>query len=192
MQLIDLIKRTRSYRRFDENHLITEPTLRYLVDHARLGASARNQQSLKYIVVNFTMKCRQIFPLLSWAGYLKNWSGPAEGERPTAYIIVLHDKNIAERHFCDEGIAMQNILLAATELKLGGCIIASVKREKLRELIQIPEHLEILDVIALGKPTEEVVLEEMEDDNYEYWRDEKEVHHVPKRPLDSIVINWED
>src|SRR6056297_3355434 len=168
MKVIDLIRKTRSYRRFDESHAIPEQTLRNLIDHARLGASARNQQSLKFLVVYDAGKCNQIFPLLAWAGYLKDWEGPAEDERPTAYIIVLHDKNIAERHFCDEGIAMQNTLLAATELKLGGCIIASVKRDELRKLIQIPEHLEILDVIALGKPTEKVIIEEMKNDDYKY------------------------
>jgi hypothetical protein len=54
--------------------------------------------------------------------------------------------------------------------------------------VKLNEQYEILHVIALGKPKETVVLEEMKDNNVKYWRDENQVHHVPKRPLDDIIL----
>lgn len=187
MELIDLIRKNRSIRRFDESMKIDQQLLINFVEHARLSASARNQQSLKFLLVNDTEKNQKIFPLLRWAGYLTDWDGPGEGERPAAYIVVLHDNKIAKSHFCDEGIAMQSITLAAAEAGFGCCIIASVDRDKLRSTFRLPGHLDILDVVAIGKPAEKAVLEEMTSADYKYWRDEHDVHHVPKRPQSEIL-----
>jgi len=189
MKLHDLILKNRSYRRFYEDHKISTETLRELVDLARLSPSGGNLQPLKYKLSNNTETNNKIFPCLAWAGYLTDWPGPAEGERPSAYIIILEDSSIKKEVKNDQGIASQSILLGAVENGLGGCIIGSIKKEKLREVLQIPAHLEILLVIALGKPKEIVVIENLPTDgNIKYWRDENGVHHVPKRGLDEIVI----
>lgn len=189
MSLKQLILKNRSYRRFNQSKQITTETLKELINLARLSASARNQQSLKYIISNSDETNNLIFPELSWAGYLTDWDGPTEGEQPTAYIICLHDKSIADSHFCDEGIAAQSILLGAVEKKLGGCIIWAVKRENLRKKLSIPEQYKIIQVIALGEPAEQVQIEKMSGDDYKYWRDDNQVHHVPKRDLDDIILD---
>ena len=130
-----------------------------------------------------------IFPTLKWAGYLADWPGPAEGERPSAYIVILGDKDIVPQTGVDHGIAAQNILLGATEKGLGGCMIASIDRKQLRRGLEIPDRYDILLVIALGKPKETVVLETVgPDGDIKYWRDEDGVHHVPKRSLGEIII----
>ncbi len=185
----ELVKKTRSYRRFHEDHAISMDVLRNLVNLARLSASTANRQPLKYILCCDEKRNGIVFPKLAWAGFLKDWDGPEEGERPTAYIIVLGDKRISEAFGCDHGIASQNILLGATNEGLGGCIVGSVKRERLRKELNIPDHFEILHVIALGKPKEEVVIETVgPDGDIKYWRDESGVHHVPKRTLDEIIV----
>ena len=185
----DLINRTRSYRRFQQNHRIELNTLRELVDIARLSAAAGNLQPLKYILSNEPAKNSKIFQHLAWAGYLRDWRGPEEGERPSAYIIVLGDKRICNSFGCDHGIACQNIMLAAVEKGLGGCMIGSVNRERLRTDLDIPDYLEILLVLALGKPNETVVLEEVgPEGDIKYWRDSDGVHHVPKRRLEDIIV----
>ena len=188
--LKSLILQNRSYRRFDETRPMTKVEMLEMIDAARLSASARNAQPLKYYLSDAPDLNREIFPLLAWAGYLKDWPGPAEGERPTGYIIQLVDTTIAINYFCDDGIAAQSILLTATEMGLGGCIIASVKKEQLARVLRLPEHLSIIQVIALGKPIEKVGIEEMKDYHIKYWRDQNEVHHVPKRPLSDLVINF--
>jgi nitroreductase len=185
----DLVERTRSYRRFYQDVNIELETLRELVDVARLSAAAGNLQPLKYILSNEPVKNSKIFQHLAWAGYLRDWRGPEEGERPAAYIIVLGDKRICNSFGCDHGIACQNIMLAAVEKGLGGCMIGSVNRERLRTDLAIADYLEILLVLALGKPNETVVLEEVgPEGDIKYWRDSDGVHHVPKRRLEDIIV----
>ena len=142
-----------------------------------------------YAIRSYHGWCQQVFPLLSWAGYLKNWPGPGAGERPAAYIVMLNDRNISTNYYCDDGIAAQSILLGAVEDGYGGCIIAAVQRPKLKELLQLDEHLDIIQVLALGKPKETVVLEDIQDNDHHYWRDANQVHHVPKRKLDELILH---
>ncbi len=187
----DLVFRNRSYRRFQESYKIDEHTLRDLIKLARLTPSGANLQPLKYLLSNEPVKNDKIFPNLAWAGYLKNWPGPIEGERPSAYVIILGDKAITKNFGCDHGIAAQTILLGATEKGLGGCMIGSINRENLRKALHIPAEYEILLVLALGKPVEEVVIQPVvPGGEIKYWRDEKGVHHVPKRALKEIIVEF--
>jgi nitroreductase len=185
----DLVLKTRSYRRFYEDTAISPETLRELVDLARLSASARNMQPLKYALCCHRETNAAVFATLAWAGYLTDWPGPIEGERPSAYIVVLGDKSLSQSFGADHGIAMQSILLGATEMGLGGCLIGSIQRERLRQILAIPERYEILNVVALGKPKENVVLDPVgPDGDIKYWRDDAAVHHVPKRALQDIIV----
>jgi nitroreductase len=185
----DLILKNRSYRRFYQDMPVSIDTLRELVDLARLSASAANKQPLKYILSCDPQRNALVFQNLAWAGYLKSWPGPEEGERPSAYIIILGDKTISQSFGCDHGIAAQSILLGATEKGLGGCIIGSVRKAELSQALSIPVDYEILLVIALGKPKETVVLEVVgAGGDIKYWRDEQGVHHVPKRSLAEIIV----
>jgi len=185
----DLIRGNRSYRRFYENEAVSRDTLTWLVNLARLSASGANLQPLKYILSHDPAKNAAIFPCLAWAGYLKDWPGPAAGERPGAYIVILGDQEITQNFGCDHGIAAQSILLGARAQGLGGCMIGSIKRDRLREVLNIPEKLEILLVLALGRPKEQVVLEEAAaGGSIKYWRDPQGVHHVPKRRLEDIIL----
>jgi len=185
--LYDLIRKTRSFRRFQEEEFVHIDVLRSLVDMARLGGSARNVQPLKYILINDPEINAKIFPHLGWAGYLKDWPGPEEGERPAAYIVCLLDTHLSPEADCDLGIATQNILLGATEKGLGGCRIASFS-SRLKDLLSIDDHLKVLLVVALGKTVEKVSLEERQSDaDIKYWRDADQVHHVPKRTLQEVI-----
>lgn len=186
--LKDLILKNRSYRRFYQTEKISEKQLLEWVDLARNSASARNAQPLKYLLCVDESMNTSVFETLGWAGYLTSWPGPDEGERPSAYIIMLSDTSIPGNYLCDDGIATQSILLGAVEAGFGGCIIYSVNRKRLREILNLEEQYEIIQVLALGKPKETVVLEEMKDGEVKYWRDEAQVHHVPKRSLDEIII----
>jgi len=187
--LDELVKGNRSYRRFHPETALTLETLKGLVNLARLSASAANLQPLKYFLSAEPQSNAAIFSCLAWAGYLKDWPGPAEGERPAAYIVILGDTGISKNFGCDHGIAAQSILLGARAQGLGGCMLGSIQRDRLRELLQIPEQLDILLVIALGRPKETVVLEEVgPGGDIKYWRGPDGIHHVPKRRLEDIIL----
>lgn len=185
----DLIMKNRSYRRFHHDKPITEKQLQDLVELARLSPSAANLQPLKYIISCTPKKNEMIFSCLAWAGYLKDWPGPETVERPTGYIVILGDTQITNDFGCNHGIAAQSITLGATEMGFGACMIASIQRNKLAELLKIPPRYEILLVIALGEPIERVVIVEAKDGDIKYWRDANKTHHVPKRPLSDIILN---
>lgn len=189
MAFIDLVKGNRSFRRFDQSVKVGIDTLKQLVELARCSASAANLQPLKYVLCSDETMNKSIFDCLVWAAYLKEWKGPGDGEQPSAYIVVLGDKSITENFRCDHGIAAQSILLGASELGLGGCMLAAINHKKLRPLLKIDAGHEVLLVIALGKPAETVVLEDVgEGGSIRYWRDSDDVHHVPKRSIDEMVL----
>jgi len=186
----DLVLKNRSYRRFFEEEKITQDTLLKLVDYARLVPSGANKQALRYCLASEESYNDHIFETLGWAGYLKDWQGPVAGERPAAYIILLQDSSYKMATNFDAGIVAQTILLGATEMGLGGCMIGNIQTEKLKQVLNLAENLEIVLVLALGKPKESVVIETMDEKgDIRYWRDEQQIHHVPKRNLQDIIIN---
>jgi nitroreductase len=189
MSLKHLILKTRSYRRFDESYRIDLKTLESLIDLARLSASGANRQPLKYLIYCSPEDCERIFPSIAWAGYLSDWAGPEKGERPSGYIIILGDRSITELFGIDHGIAAQSIMLGATEAGLGGCIIASIKHDEIRDELNIPDNFDILLILALGKPVEKVIIDEIKDGDVKYWRDNQKNHHIPKRSLNELIIN---
>ena len=187
--LKDLIIRNRSYRRFYQGKKVPLAVLEELIELARLSPSAANLQPLKYIISTAASANNKIFKTLAWAGYLTDWSGPEDGERPAAYIIILLDESISKKSDCDHGIVAQSMMLGAVEKGLGGCIIGSIQREKLSKELKLPDHFKIMLVLALGYPKERVKIELLpEDKSIQYWRDKKQVHHVPKRNLNNLIL----
>jgi nitroreductase len=188
MKLKELVRKTRSYRRFRQD-TIARKTLVELVDPARASASAANLQPLKYFLSADTATNAKIFPHTKWAGKLKDWGGPKPGEQPTAYILILLDTEIAKAAGNDVGIAAQTIALGACEKGIGTCMIGSLDRQQLMDILKIPSRFHIELAIALGVPGETVVLEEVgANGSIDYYRDGSDIHHVPKRKLDDVII----
>jgi len=187
--VFDLIPRARTVRKFHENQPIDTSILRSLVDLARLSPSAANLQALKYCLSNTPERNQVIFDNLAWAGYLPDWPGPAQGERPAAYILQLADEQLGSPKEVDAGLALQSMVLGAASRGLGHCILANVNRPRLQESLKLPSRYQILYVLALGKPAEEVKLESVgSDGNVRYWRDAAGILHVPKRPLEDLIV----
>ncbi len=185
----DLVLKNRSFRRFYESEPVPEKLLVELIDTARFCSSGRNAQPLRYLISSASGGNGKIFPHLRWAGYLKDWDGPGTGEKPAAYIVVCHDTNLQGTIECDAGIAIQSILFGLVEKGFGACIIGSIDKPALKNALKLDTYLDILYVLAIGKPKETVVLEEMDPSgDIKYWRDKNGIHHVPKRPLSEILI----
>lgn len=192
MNLKEMVIKNRSYRKFDETKSIPLPHLLDMVDISRFTPSSVNIQPFKFYISNEKQKNDIIFPHTRWARLLKDYPGPVEGERPTAYIIVCNDLKVAsnvERFAVDAGIISQTILLAAVEKGYGGIMIKNMDGEDIKTKLNMPNHISPYIVLALGTPDEEIILEEINDgEKTTYYRDENGMHHVPKRKLDDIII----
>jgi len=187
-KLKELVQANRSYRKFDTQRKVHVQELHALVELARLTPSSKNRQPMKYLLVHDENEVAFVFAQLKWAWFLRNWDGPAEHERPPAYIIMVLDKRLNDRADFDAGIAAQTMLLGASALGLGGCIVRTINRYELGKFYQLPEYIEIVLVIAIGKPAQQVVLDATDQKgNMEYWTDETGVHHVPKRSFDELI-----
>jgi len=183
-----LANTTRSYRRFRQIYPVTPELMTQWVDNARVTASAGNKQPLRYRIVTDKDQCTQIFETLTWAAALPDWDGPEEGQRPTGYIIMATDSETfkGELWRFDAGIAAQTIMLSSTEEGFGGCIMLSFKRGELKKILSMPEDLEPVLVLALGRPIEDIRLVDAVQGDTTYYRDEQQVHYVPKRKLEDI------
>ncbi|MEA2041471.1 MAG: nitroreductase family protein, partial [Bacteroidota bacterium] len=180
-------------RRFKENSPVREDILHYIIDCARLSGSPRNQQSLKFKIVSHSDERKELFKHTAWAGALKDWPGPKKGERPAAYILIFDDLEIAPKASkrwseTAAGIALQSMILAAEEHGLGACTIAAVNRPAITKFFKTSPNLKLLIVLALGEPNEVVKITELKNGNFNYYRDEKGIHYVPKRSLDELII----
>ena len=185
----NLVAKTRSVRRYDESFKVSEETLRSLVDLARLSPSPANLQALKFKLVFNAELVMEVFRTVRFGGYFKDWGGPQPGERPAAYIVILGDLNIKQQFDLDAGIAAQSMMLGLTDLGLGGCMVGSFDHDALKRLLVLSEDLVITLVLAIGKPAEQIVIDEMTPGgSVKYYRDEQNVHHVPKRALDELII----
>ena len=189
MDFLALVEAARTCRRFDESRPLSEADLEWLVDCARLSPSARNAQELRFIIINAGKACEELFGYCRFAGALKDWNGPARGERPTAFIAVLMPEKDNNLLCYDCGIACMAIQLGATSRGQGCCIVQSFARDKAEKLLQPPAGMKIALVLALGVAAEKRVVDGARPDaSLAYWRDGDNVHHVPKRPLSELIV----
>lgn len=187
--LREMMMNDRSVRRFDEQKAVDESELRQLVELTRYCASGRNLQPLRYRMVTADEELRLVGDNVKWAGYLTDWDGPAEGERPRAYLIQCLDTGLCQNPLCDDGLQLQTLTLGATAIGLRGCIIKSFNAAEIAAGLRLPERMKPLYVLALGYPVERVVIEPIGDDgDVKYYRSEDGTHHVPKRRAEDLVI----
>ena len=185
MSVYETILSRRSIRRFQQKPINTE-LLRKFVNAARVAPSAANLQPLEFFIVTEKDMCSKIFETIGWAGYIKPTWKPGKNERPTAYIVILV-KDITNKYYLrDVGLASENIVLAAEEEHIGSCILCKIEKDKIQEMLKIPDTLHVDSLIALGYKAEQAVVEDFKG-SVKYWRDENEVIHVPKRKLEDII-----
>ena len=185
----NIFLKNRSYRSFTEEK-IEKADILAMIENARLAPSARNAQNIRFAIVQTDEKCKEIFTYIKWAGAIE-WE-PTSNEAPTTYIAlcVPKDKNLNMNfNYFDMGVICQNILLTATSLKYGGCILGSFNKLKVAEILEVPENYNCEILIALGKPAERVSIVDAVDKNIVYYRDiEKHHHFVPKIPLNELIF----
>ncbi|MBE6118807.1 MAG: nitroreductase family protein [Solobacterium sp.] len=187
MTLKDLVIKNRSFRAYDESFKFTEDDMREFVELCRYCATSGNQQALKFYIAWERDEVDAIAKCTHWGK-----DRPYPGINPSGFIVILQDNDIDKRAWAwwrDAGIAAQTILLRAAERGLGGLMIGSFDKKPLRDVTKLADNLKILLVVAIGKPTEGSVLEDMgEDGSTLPYRDENGVTHVRKRLLDDLIV----
>ncbi|MGN0238356.1 MAG: nitroreductase family protein [Lepagella sp.] len=190
-ELLKLLQEDRSIRRFDGEVVLPYSTMESLVELTRWCASGRNLQPLRYRIVADREEAASIYPYLKWAGYLPEWDGPAECERPNNYLVQCIDTQLTDNCMCDDGLHLQAITLGARVLGMGCCIIKSFDPAKVAEVLGISERYRPHYIIAIGKGVEQVEVIDTDGTtgaNIRYYRREDATHVVPKRPLKEIIL----
>jgi len=185
MDMRELVRKARTTRRFDESKPVTGQELRLLVDAARVSSCGGNSQPLRYRLVSGPAECQKVFPLVAWAASIPDWSGPGAGERPTGYIAICSEGTPG----LDTGIAAQTIQLCAAAQGIGACMMGAIQREPIKQALNIDEKYNLMLLIALGRPAETIVIDEVAAGaDLTYYRTADGVHHVPKLGLDDVLI----
>ena len=185
--LKELLLSNRSYRRFDESYEIPREAFVKMAEAIRLTSSAGNLQRIRVLFVGGKEERGKIFETLGFAAYLKDWNGPKEGERPTAYAVILATEEPVGYISFDAGLATQSLLLTAREMGLGGCIFASFSKERVKEILGLSNYYPVV-VVALGKPAETVKITDVQNGDVKYYRNELDEHIVPKLSVSDISL----
>jgi nitroreductase len=186
MSIYEKIISRRTIRQFKPNPISIE-ILENLVNAGRLAPSGANLQPLEFIVIHDETIKKEVFPCLKWAAYITPDGNPRPGQEPTAYVIILVNEQIRPQGYeWDVGAAMENMILAAWEDEIGSCWLLSIDRDRLRQILSVPENYRIDSVLALGYPAEESVVEILVD-SVKYWKDQEGRFHVPKRALKDVL-----
>lgn len=185
MYLLSIIKSRRTVRKYTQEP-ISKEVLTELVDCARLAPSGQNLQPLEFLLITEQPHLESVFQNIGFAGYIAPHGTPKEGEKPTAYVIVLVKEKESPMAEIDAAAAIENLLIAANALHIGSCWMRNIKRSNLRSLFSIPDEYIISAVVALGYPMEENVTEPYRGD-VKYYKDDKGNYHVPKRELTDIL-----
>lgn len=190
MELMELLKTRRTYRRFDQSHKIESNVIEDMKTSLRLASSAANLQPLRYLFITDEKVVNEVFPLTKWAARLpKELGEPKEGEKPVMFVVVLYDEKDKSKWVdIDAGLAMSNLTLAAWNHGVGSCIIDNVNREELYKVANIPANMVIQSVIGFGYPTHKSEIVDMKDDQVGYYLDENKDYFVPKRDKKDTIV----
>lgn len=186
MNFTELATKTRSYRRFQENKPIPAELLRDMITSAGVAPCASNLQRLRFSIITDEKEKDQLFSGIGWAGYITEWDGPEPGKRPAAYIVIHAPGEKKVFTGIDVGIAASYLVLSASDAGIGSCMLLNFDRITVNNVAPSEGYSPEL-LIALGYPGETVLLEK-DDEKIRYWRDSKGIHHVPKLPLEKLIL----
>lgn len=190
--LKELVVKNRSFRGYNGQYQVTREQLLEMIECSRIAASSMNLQTLKYYIGAEETQVNEVLGGVKFAGALPQLNLPYEGQMPTAFVLICHDLLIngnPETFKIDVGISAQTMLLKAAEMGLGGCMMSTFNSEKVKQQLELADNLVPMLLISIGKPVEKVVIKDIEnDESHKYYRDEDDVHYVPKRKLTDIII----
>ena len=149
MNFIDLAAQRYSVRNY-ENKPVEKFKLQYILEAARLAPSAVNFQPWHFVVLTDQDQLKTIHEL-----YPRDWVNAAPviimalGDHKMGWHRKSDGKDYTD---VDVAIAIDHLMLAATEQSLGTCWICNFDAEKCCEIFNLPENLEPIALVAVGYP----------------------------------------
>jgi nitroreductase len=182
METLDAIRNRRSIRKFKSDP-VDDRVLEQVLDAARLAPSWSNVQAWKFIVVR-KAATRALLADTIRAHPALGLNPAANGVRNAPVVIVaLAEKGLSgyfngqaatdkgdSWFMFDMGIAMQNLVLAATALGLGTVHVGLFDVQKVSTLLEVPSTHEVVEMTPLGYP-------------------EYQPNPRPRKPLSDIIFN---
>jgi FMN reductase [NAD(P)H] len=188
MDVMQLLKGRRTYRRFDQSRPVPEAALQDMAQAVRLSSSARNLQLLRVIFVTDRELSEAMFDHVHFAADLPRELGtPKPGEHPVMYAVLI-DTQKTRWTDTDAGILLSNLTLAAWAHGVGSCIMGNIDRKAIADLLNVPDPAMIHSAVALGYPTHtSEVVDLDEKGSLNYYLDEEKNYKVPKRPVSELI-----
>ena len=180
-----LLLKNRSCRTWDPSYVVTEEELKKIIAVNTMIPCAKNQQVLRFKLLKGN-EAAAFCQFIKLGALLPDMKFPPEGCEPSAFIIVC--STIPENKWVDMdlGISAQSMLLKAVEMGLNGICIGAFNKQEAQKLV--PQRLEPLLVIALGKGAERYqILHIAENDSHNYFR-ENGIHYIPKVRIEDLLI----
>ena len=188
MDMMEFLRTRRTYRRFEQRPVAPE-LLTEAVEAARIASCGNNRQTLKYMIVQSPAMVAAVQPLVHWAASLPPEQGcPKPGEQPVAFIAVLQDERLPGGSDTDVGLAMGSMTAAAWANGVGSCLMGSIDRPALTQLLGLPEGVKLRYMVAFGYPSHQSHLVTAVDGNVKYYLDDARDYCVPKRPLEEVLL----
>lgn len=158
--IIEIINKRHSVRNFKDKS-VDNGILLSIVEAARLSPSACNAQPWRFVAVTDKSLIRDIVDK-GMGGIVPNkWALSAPVIIVGCAVLNLLTHRIGETvkgihyHQIDMGIAMEHMVLLATEMGLGTCWIGWFKARKIKRMLNIPKDWKIISLLAMGYPQEE-------------------------------------
>ena len=188
MDILELLASRRTYRRFLQKPVPAD-VIADMAEAVRLSSCGANRQAIRLVVVQSPEMVAKVQPLVKWAAYLPPEQGtPQPEEQPVLFAAVVQDTSIPGDKDTDAGIALANLTLAAWAKGVGSCIMGSIDRPRLTELLGLTGHQKLHSMVALGYPSHSARVVPMTGETgVNYYLDENRDYCVPKRSKEEIA-----
>ncbi|MFP3951390.1 MAG: nitroreductase family protein [Candidatus Bathyarchaeia archaeon] len=146
---LDLLKSRRSIRRYKDKP-VEEEKIERCLEAARWAPSASNRQPWEFLVVRDEKVRQRLSEIHPYAKFV--------AESPVVFVPLTNPELHSKYHMSDTALATLQYMLEAHSLGLGTCwagVIGSSMEDEIKEMLGIPDHLNVLALVATGYPNEE-------------------------------------